>query len=76
MRRLGFVLALLLGATGCPRNDRNDASSTTSNAPPPAPSACAKVGETCVVSRGKLGTCVRRDDCDEPAGCFACQSQH
>ena len=65
----GFVcMAFLLG--GCPPDDKK--------APAPAPAAsgaCAKVGQSCEVSPGKLGTCVQKDEC--PSGtCFVCQSQH
>jgi hypothetical protein len=42
--------------------------------PAPAPSACAKFGEACEFSPGKLGTCVLKDDCVKD--CLVCQSQH
>lgn len=61
---LGAALALL----GCPPDDKR--------APAPTPSgACAKVGQSCEYSPGKLGTCVQKDDCKTEA-CFVCQSQH
>lgn len=36
---------------------------------------CTTVGQRCEVSPGKLGSCVRRDDC-AAGDCFVCQSQH
>lgn len=60
----GAVVALL----GCPPDDKK--------APAPTPSgACAKVGQSCEYSPGKLGTCVQKDDCTS-GNCFVCQSQH
>lgn len=39
--------------------------------------ACSKIGQTCEVSPGKLGTCVTKDGCTDPGpACFVCQSQH
>lgn len=74
--RLALLLAgLLLVATGCPPNDRKGAPSSSSASTSPS-SACTKFGQSCEVSPGKLGTCVRRDDCADPTGCFVCQSQH
>jgi hypothetical protein len=35
---------------------------------------CARVGQSCEVAPGKLGSCVQKDDCT--GGCFVCQSQH
>jgi hypothetical protein len=68
------ALGLLLVLAGCPETDPK-------GKPGPAPSstttgACIKVGQSCEVSTGKLGTCVQKDDCKEPNGCFVCQSQH
>ncbi len=40
---------------------------------PPKP--CARVGDSCEVSPGKLGTCVKRDEC-MGGTCLVCQSQH
>jgi len=40
-----------------------------------AAAPCTKVGQTCEVSPGKLGSCVARDEC-AVAPCFVCQSQH
>ena len=42
---------------------------------PSKPRACSKFGEQCEFEPGKLGTCVRRDDCTQ-GNCFVCQSQH
>lgn len=62
MRRAACLLALVL--LGCPpKTDEK------------APSACTKVGDTCTVAAGKLGTCVAKDDCTGSA-CLVCQSQH
>jgi len=67
------VLCFFLLATpllGCPPAEKKE----------PAPSArdaCARIGQTCEVSPGKLGTCVVKDGCTElPSACFVCQSQH
>jgi hypothetical protein len=37
---------------------------------------CARVGQSCEFSPGKLGSCVQRDDCAAGEACFVCQSQH
>jgi hypothetical protein len=65
----GFVLTL----TGCPPAEQKASGDASSSA---APSVCTKVGQSCEVSPGKLGTCVQKDDCKEAAPCFVCQSQH
>ncbi len=68
MRRTAFVLAILL--LGCPPADRDKGGKSS-------PAACAKVGDTCEFSPGKLGTCVAKDGCtSEGASCLVCQSQH
>jgi hypothetical protein len=65
--RAPLVVFIFLLA-GCPPDDKKG--------PPPAKTeACARVGQNCEVSPGKLGTCVQRDDCTGPS-CFVCQSQH
>jgi hypothetical protein len=61
------VLALTL--LGCPPDDKKAPASGASTG------ACAKVGQSCEFSPGKLGTCVAKDDCATPP-CFVCQSQH
>ena len=70
MRFSSLPLALTLSSAllACPPDDKKS--------PAPALSkSCAKVGQTCEHSPGKLGTCVQKDDC--PTGnCFDCQSQH
>lgn len=43
--------------------------------PPATAAACAKFGDTCEVSPGKLGSCVQKDECANPP-CLVCQSQH
>ena len=58
---------------GCPPADKEKASPSSSAS---SPQACSKVGQSCEVSPGKLGTCVQKDECREPGGCFVCQSQH
>ncbi len=57
---------LLLAGSGCPER-----------APAPGGSAtvCSSFGQRCEVSPGKLGTCVKRDDCTGD-DCYVCQSQH
>lgn len=73
-------LASLLLVTGCPPGEKSSPSSSSSPSPSPSlvasPDKCAKVGQSCEVSPGKLGTCVQKDDCPDPGGCFVCQSQH
>jgi hypothetical protein len=61
---LCFVLALLVVA--CPRHSKNQGSAL-----PP----CAKFGDSCEFSPGKLGSCVVKDGCIGN-DCFTCQSQH
>ena len=59
---------------GCPPTEQKASPSPSSSASSQA--ACSKVGQTCEVTAGKLGTCVQKDECSDPAGCFVCQSQH
>lgn len=59
-----FAIALL----GCPPEDKKKQA-------PTSPGACEKVGQSCELSPGKLGSCVHKDDCTT-ANCFVCQSQH
>ena len=60
-----LLLALLLA--GCPpRSDERKPS-----ARPP----CTSFGQTCEFAPGKLGTCVRRENCSA-GDCYVCQSQH
>ncbi len=71
VRLLLISFAILLG--GCPPSEKK-APEKTSEA---AHDVCSRVGQTCEVSPGKLGSCVQRDDCsDAKASCFTCQSQH
>jgi hypothetical protein len=60
------LFALLVGS-GCPEKVTPDSTE--------APAACATVGQRCEVSPGKLGSCVKRDNCTQ-GDCFVCQSQH
>lgn len=41
----------------------------------PTPRPCARAGDRCEHSPGKLGSCTERPDC-AGAGCLFCQSQH
>lgn len=66
VRTLLVVLGLTLA--GCPSN-------AGSQGAPAAERACTRIGQTCQVAPGKLGTCVQRDECTQGA-CFVCQSQH
>jgi hypothetical protein len=70
--RLATVLLALAISSGCPRPERT--SSGTGDAA--ASGVCSSFGQRCEVAPGKFGTCVVRDDCNDPAGCFVCQSQH
>ena len=64
----GLAWLVVLCALGCPaQTDRKSA--------PRGAASCTRVGDSCEFAPGKLGTCVRRDDCAvEP--CLTCQSQH
>lgn len=67
----GAVACVLLSLLGCPPADKKAPPATRTT----ADGGCAKVGQSCEYSPGKLGTCVQKDDC--PTGdCFVCQSQH
>lgn len=69
MRALGLLLLVSL-VGGCPPSSNGAASEDAG-----VVRACVKFGDTCEFSPGKLGSCVRRDDCTtEP--CLVCQSQH
>jgi hypothetical protein len=62
------VLVLALALAACPpKNQEKPADSK--------PGACTRVGQSCEVAPGKLGSCVQKDDCTGE-GCFVCQSQH
>ena len=65
--RHALLVALAVGLCACPpRGDKEQ---------PSKPRTCTKFGEQCDYAPGKLGTCVRRDDCTQ-GNCFVCQSQH
>jgi hypothetical protein len=67
-----LAVAVALALVGCPpAGDNKD----EKKAAPKTPTVCAKVGDTCEFSPGKLGSCIQRDDCTTPP-CFVCQSQH
>jgi hypothetical protein len=61
--RACLVLALALSA--CPPSKEK----------PAEIKPCTRVGQSCEVAPGKLGSCVQKDDCTGE-GCFVCQSQH
>jgi hypothetical protein len=67
------LFTLLIAAsliTACPPADKQTPS-------PAGKEECAKVGQNCELSPGKLGTCVMKDGCTgAPSSCFVCQSQH
>jgi hypothetical protein len=66
--RLPLVASFALVLTACPPAEKKD---------PNPMAACAKVGQSCEFSPGKLGTCVQKDGCtDGSPACFVCQSQH
>jgi hypothetical protein len=61
-----LLAVALLALAGCPPADKKTQEPS-----------CSKVGQTCTFAPGKLGTCVKRDDCTgADAACFDCQSQH
>lgn len=63
---LAFVVAALVA--GCPPSEKKE---------PAKQEGCARVGQNCEVSPGKLGTCVAKEGCTESQpSCFTCQSQH
>lgn len=69
MRSITLVLFSVAFALGCPPSERKEA--------PSGPGACARVGQTCELAPGKLGTCVMKEGCSEAVpSCFDCQSQH
>jgi hypothetical protein len=69
MRLFSTLFLLLLTVTGCPDRTHDKGRSSL----PP----CAKFGERCEFSPGKLGSCVMRDGCTGGGSeCFTCQSQH
>ncbi len=70
MLRPALAAVLALACAACPPNEKKDAPASGSQG------ACTKVGQSCEVSPGKLGTCVQRDDCPAGGACFVCQSQH
>jgi hypothetical protein len=61
------ALALLAGCPPANKSEKKPAEDTK---------ACARVGQQCEFSPGKLGTCVALDGCATPAACIVCQSQH
>lgn len=73
-----LVVALVGLLPACPPADKDKkASATSASSAPTIPTpACTKVGQTCEIFGGKLGTCVQKDDCLEDPPCFVCQSQH
>ncbi|HEX7603188.1 MAG TPA: hypothetical protein VF316_16335 [Polyangiaceae bacterium] len=66
--RTALVL-VALSLVGCPAKTERSAASDA------AVPSCARVGQTCEFSPGKLGSCVERDECASPP-CLVCQSQH
>jgi hypothetical protein len=60
-----IIVGLVVGLMGCPPAAEKKEIG-----------ACKKVGDSCELSPGKLGTCVSIDTCDKPPCGFACQSQH
>ena len=57
---------MFLLCSGCPER---------SSGPPAAQQPCTQFGQRCEFRPGKLGTCVKRDDCSGN-DCYICQSQH
>lgn len=68
MRSALLVAMLLLAACRPSAGEGGSDAGATRN-------VCTTVGQRCEVSPGKLGSCVRRDDC-AAGDCFVCQSQH
>jgi hypothetical protein len=70
MGPVAFVaLALaMLALAGCP-------SRTDGTARPVGAHPCAKFGDSCEFSPGKLGSCMTRENCTGGT-CLFCQSQH
>ncbi len=65
---VAFTCALAVAGSGCP-------TAAEKKSPSPTGATCARIGQSCEFARGKLGTCVQRDDCTGN-DCFVCQSQH
>ncbi len=67
-RMMRIMLALSLLLVACPPAAKKSSVDASTG-------ACTSVGQTCDFAPGKLGSCVKRDDCTaEP--CMVCQSQH
>lgn len=70
MRSPVYVLAAAALLIGCPPAEKKEGA-------PAKQGDCVRVGQSCEVSPGKLGTCVQKDGCVEAQpSCFVCQSQH
>jgi hypothetical protein len=67
------VLAVaVLALTGCPPTGSGSSGSRQSPV-----AACAKAGDSCEVSPGKLGLCTQKSDsCQGGAACLTCMSLH
>jgi hypothetical protein len=59
------LVGVAFALAGCPAKDRVET----------RPAPCAKFGQNCEISPGKLGTCVQREACVGQI-CFVCQAQH
>jgi len=60
------LLLIALALSGCPKK---------ADKPGAGSAKCTAFGQSCEYSPGKLGSCVRRDDCTGD-DCLVCQSQH
>jgi hypothetical protein len=66
--RVAVAIVLLVACTPTGAAPVSDAGGAPS-------SKCARFGQTCELSPGKLGTCVERTSCTGD-DCLICQSQH
>jgi hypothetical protein len=64
-------LTIAAGLCGCPPQTSADRDAASAD----PPGTCTKLGATCTVSPGKLGTCVEVEQTAGPSA-FVCQSQH
>jgi hypothetical protein len=62
-----FLLLAIASFSGC--------RGVEGNRPTDGGTACTAFGQRCEYAPGKLGACVKRDDCTGN-DCFVCQSQH
>ena len=67
-----LIAAMALVLAGCPTSDGGSAGSRQRPV-----AACAKAGDNCEVTPGKIGLCTQKsDDCTQGAACLTCMPLH